>query len=32
MGVRFVELTQDDRDRLIEAIHTIAYVPYSTSN
>ena len=32
MGVRFVELTREDRERLIEAIHTIAYVPYSTSN
>ncbi len=32
MGVRFVELTRDNRERLIEAIHTIAYVPYSTSN
>lgn len=32
MGIRFVELTQEDRERLVEAIHTIAYVPYSTSN
>ena len=32
MGVRFVDLTQEDRERLVEAIHTIAYVPYSTSN
>jgi len=32
MGVRFVDLVQEDRDRIIEAIHTIAYVPYSTSN
>jgi len=32
MGIRFVELTQDDRKTLVEAIHTIAYVPYSTSN
>lgn len=32
MGIRFVDLTQDDRKHLVEAIHTIAYVPYSTSN
>jgi type IV pilus assembly protein PilZ len=32
MGVRFVDLTREDRERLVEAIHTIAYVPYSTSN
>ncbi len=32
MGVRFVDLTHEDRERIIEAIHTIAYVPYSTSN
>jgi type IV pilus assembly protein PilZ len=32
MGVRFVDLTNDDRARLVEAIRTIAFVPYSTSN
>lgn len=32
MGVRFIELTDEDRERLVEAIRTIAYVPYSTSN
>lgn len=26
MGVRFLDLTLDDRERLVEAIHTIAYV------
>lgn len=32
MGVRFIELTAEDRGRLIDAIRTIAYVPFSTSN
>jgi uncharacterized protein (TIGR02266 family) len=32
MGVRFIDLTNDDRARLVEAIRTIAFVPYSTSN
>jgi len=32
MGIRFVDLTAQDRERLVEAIHTIAYVPYPTSN
>ncbi|HEY5961657.1 MAG TPA: TIGR02266 family protein [Polyangiaceae bacterium] len=32
MGVRFTELTDEDRGRLVEAIRTIAYVPFSTSN
>jgi type IV pilus assembly protein PilZ len=32
MGVRFIELTVEDRGRLVEAIRTIAYVPFSTSN
>ncbi|MGC4065414.1 MAG: TIGR02266 family protein [Polyangiaceae bacterium] len=32
MGVRFVQLTAADRERLVEAIRTIAYVPFSTSN
>ncbi len=32
MGIRFVELTVQDRHRLVEAIHTIAYVPFPTSN
>jgi type IV pilus assembly protein PilZ len=26
MGVRFLELTGEDRERLVEVIHTIAYV------
>lgn len=26
MGVRFLDLCPDDRERLVEAIHTIAYV------
>ncbi|GAC1394211.1 MAG: hypothetical protein NVSMB47_02830 [Polyangiales bacterium] len=26
MGIRFLELEADDRERLVEAIHTIAYV------
>jgi type IV pilus assembly protein PilZ len=26
MGIRFVDLTRDARERLVEAIHTIAYV------
>lgn len=26
MGIRFVELAPEDRERLVEAIHTIAYV------
>ncbi len=26
MGIRFVELTPEDRERLVEAIRTIAYV------
>lgn len=26
MGIRFAELTPDDRERLVEAIHTIAYL------
>lgn len=26
MGVRFVELTADERERIVEAIHTIAYL------
>lgn len=26
MGVRFLDLSPDDRERLVEAIHTIAYV------
>jgi type IV pilus assembly protein PilZ len=32
MGIRFAELTGEDRGRLVEAIRTIAYVPFSTSN
>lgn len=32
MGVRFVRLTSIDRERLVEAIRTIAYVPFSTTN
>jgi type IV pilus assembly protein PilZ len=26
MGIRFLDLCADDRERLVEAIHTIAYV------
>jgi type IV pilus assembly protein PilZ len=26
MGIRFVDLTPDDRERLVEVVHTIAYV------
>lgn len=32
MGVRFMHLTDVDRERLVEAIRTIAYVPFSTTN
>ena len=32
MGIRFIDLTVTDRGRLVEAIRTIAYVPFSTSN
>lgn len=31
MGVRFVDLTAEDRERLVEAIHTIAYVRDATN-
>lgn len=31
MGVRFLDLTIDARERLVEAIHTIAYVRYDVS-
>lgn len=31
MGVCFVDLTSDARERLVEAIHTIAYVRYDLS-
>ena len=31
MGVRFLDLTSDARERLVEAIHTIAYVRYDLS-
>lgn len=31
MGVRFVDLTIDERERLVEAIRTIAYVRYDVS-
>ncbi|MBN2195627.1 MAG: TIGR02266 family protein [Polyangiaceae bacterium] len=26
MGIRFVDITRDDRERLVQAIHVIAYV------
>ena len=26
MGIQFVDITSDDRERLVDAIHTIAYV------
>jgi type IV pilus assembly protein PilZ len=32
MGVRFEQLTAADRERLVEVIRTIAYVPFSTTN
>ena len=32
MGIRFVSLTADDRERLVEAIRTIAYVRESQGN
>ena len=32
MGVRFVDITAQDRERLVEAIHTIAYVREADSN
>ena len=31
MGVRFLDLTSDARERIVEAIHTIAYVRYDLS-
>lgn len=31
MGVRFLDLTIDARERLVEAIHTIAYLRYDVS-
>jgi type IV pilus assembly protein PilZ len=31
MGIRFVELTPEDRERLVEAIRTIAYVREATN-
>jgi type IV pilus assembly protein PilZ len=31
MGVRFVGLSPDDRERLVEAIHTIAYLRDATN-
>jgi type IV pilus assembly protein PilZ len=31
MGVRFLDLTSDARERLVEAIHTIAYIRYDVS-
>lgn len=32
MGIRFVDLTAQDRERLVDAIHTIAYVREAQSN
>ena len=32
MGIRFVEITRHDRERLVEAIRTIAYVRETESN
>src|SRR4051812_48542368 len=32
MGVRFAELTPADRERIVEAIHTIAYLREDLSN
>lgn len=31
MGVRFLDLTSDARERLVDAIHTIAYIRYDMS-
>ncbi len=31
MGIRFLELSQDDRERIVEAIHTICYLRATTS-
>jgi type IV pilus assembly protein PilZ len=31
MGVRFLDLTSDARERLVDAIHTIAYLRYDLS-
>lgn len=31
MGIRFVDLTSEARERLVEVIHTIAYVRYDAS-
>jgi type IV pilus assembly protein PilZ len=32
MGVRFLELSADDRERIVDAIHTIAYVRDAATN
>jgi type IV pilus assembly protein PilZ len=32
MGIRFIELTLDDRERLVDVIHTIAYLRQTPSN
>jgi len=32
MGIRFVDLTPLDRERLVDAVHTIAYVREAESN
>ncbi len=31
MGVRFIELSRDDRERIVAAIHTIAYLRNSSN-
>jgi type IV pilus assembly protein PilZ len=31
MGIRFVNLTSDERERLVEMVHTIAYIRSSTN-
>jgi type IV pilus assembly protein PilZ len=31
MGIRFVNLTADERERLVEMVHTIAYIRSSTN-
>jgi type IV pilus assembly protein PilZ len=31
MGIRFLELTPDDREQIVEAIHTVAYVRTTAS-
>jgi type IV pilus assembly protein PilZ len=32
MGIRFIELSADDRERIVDVIHTIAYVRDAATN